>query len=184
MADPVGEWAQHPAAGLVLPPQAVQHMRAPHERPPLAPDTRVDGIWIWLLVTLPWLFSSTIFLFDVGLVIDELRIGAIDAALEHVATHAGIVLASSAATIAIALWCAHRDARDLRRVGVERPFPWGFAAIAGLVYVIGRHVVLRGVTRPSPAPLAATVVLYVVFYLAFGVWAIATVTTALSASAA
>jgi hypothetical protein len=159
-------------------------MHAPHERPLLPPGTRVGTVWVWLVVTMPWVLASTIFLFDVRMLLDALWVDDADAALALVAAHLALLVASSLATIALALLFANRDARRLRMVGVVRPFPWGFAAIAGIVYVIGRQVVLGKVTRPSPAPLVVSIALYVAWYSAFGAWAVVTVTNALAGLAA
>ncbi len=155
-------------------------MNAPRRRPLLPPGTRVDGVWIWLLVTVPWVLASTVFLFDIDAVFDALWVGDPDAALGHVALHVALLAASSAATIGLALLFAARDARGLRAAGVVHPFPWGFAAIAGLVYLVGRYVVLRTVTRPPVAPLAVSIALYVLWYSAFGVWAVVSVTWGLA----
>ncbi|TPX04575.1 hypothetical protein FJ656_11140, partial [Schumannella luteola] len=163
-------------SGLVIPPPASREMHAPHERPPLPPGTRVDGVWIWLLVVVPWVLASTVYLFDIRVVFDALWVGDTDAALGHVLLHASLLLASSLATIALALLFAARDARRLRTLGVARPFPWGFAAIAGLVYLVGRQVVLRKVVRASPAPLIVSITLYVLWYSAFATWAVVSVT--------
>jgi len=162
-----------------MPPGAMEEARAPHERPPLPAGTRVDGVWIWLLVLAPWVLASTIFLFDVGTVLDALWVGDTADAIAHVVLHLGVLLGSSLATVGLALLLAWRDARMLRVRGVVRPFPWGFAAIAGLVYVIGRHLVLRRVTAASPAPLVASIALYVLWYAGFGVWAALSVAGAL-----
>jgi hypothetical protein len=171
-------------SGLVIPPPAAREMHAPHERPLLAPGTRVDTVWVWLIVVVPWVLASTIYLFDIRAVLDALWIDDTAAALGHVGLHLGLLAGSSIVTIGLALFFAYRDARALRAVGVVRPFPWGFAAIAGIVYVIGRQVVLRKVTRASAGPLAVSIVLYVLWYAAFGVWAIASVTNALAGLAA
>src|SRR5690606_30857728 len=140
-------------SGLVIPPPAAREMHAPHERPPLPPGTRVDTVWIWLIVFVPWVLASAIYLFDAREVLDALWVDDQAAALGHVALHLGLLAGSSVVTIGLALFFAFRDARRLRLVGVVRPFPWGFAAIAGIVYVIGRQVVLRKVTPASAAPL-------------------------------
>ena len=168
----------------MIPPPAAREMHAPHERPPLPPGTRVGTVWVWLVVAMPWVLASTIFLFDIRTVLDALWVDDADAALRLVLAHLALLVGSSLATIALALLFAHRDVRQLRAVGVVRPFPWGFAAIAGIVYVIGRQVVLGRVTRPSPAPLVVSIVLYAAWYSAFGVWAVVTVTNALSGLAA
>src|SRR5690606_11100066 len=148
--------------------------------PLLPPGTRVGTVWIWLIVVMPWVVTSTIFLFDIGTVLDALWTDDLGGAIGHVVVHVTVLVISSLATIGCALFFAHRDSRWLRAAGVVRPFPWGYAAIAGLVYVIGRQLVLRKVTPASAAPLAVSILLYVLWYSAFGVWAIATLTTGLS----
>ncbi len=173
--------APHPASILVAPPAAMREMHAPHLRPPLAPEARTTTVWVWLIVTVPWVLSSTIFLFDIGAVLDALWVGDGSTALAHIGLHGGIIVGSSLLMIALALVFAHRDARHLRSIGLVRPFPWGFAAVAGLVYLIGRTVVLRSVTRAPLAPLLASGVLYVAYYAAFGIWASVTLADALSA---
>lgn len=167
-------------SGLIMPPPAAREMHAPHERPLLPPGTRVDSAWIWLIVVVPWVLASTIFLFDIGTVLDALWIDDVERALAHVGEHLAVLAGSSLATIGFALVFAYRDARRLRTLGVVRPFPWGYAAIAGLVYVVGRHVVLRKVTPASAAPLAASIALYILWYGAFGTWAIVTLNSGLT----
>ncbi len=163
-----------------MPPPAARELRTPRERPLLPPGTRVDGVWVWLIVTVPWVLASTVFLFDLGVVLDALWVDDAATALEHVALHAGVLAASSVATIGLALLFAARDSRSLRAAGVVHPFPWGFAAIAGIVYLVGRHVILRKVTRPPVAPLATSIALYVTWYSVFGAWAIVTVTNGIA----
>ncbi|WP_167051192.1 hypothetical protein [Salinibacterium sp. ZJ77] len=173
--------APSPAGILVAPPSAMREMHAPHVRPPIAPDARTTTLWVWMIVTVPWVLSSTIFLFDIDAVIDALWVGDDASALAHIVLHLGIITASSLTTIALALLFAHRDARHLRSIGVVRPFPWGFAALAGLVYLIGRTVALRTVARPSAAPLVVSAALYLAYYAIFGIWASVTVAAALQA---
>lgn len=62
---------------------------------------------------------------------------------------------------------AWRDRTELVRREVDNPFPWPWVFLSGLVYVIGRTVVLRrrGATdamRPLSAYIVATVVITVV----------------------
>lgn len=47
-------------------------------------------------------------------------------------------------------WLDHRTLRDR---GLERPFPWAWAIIGPLVYLIGRSVVVRRRVGGSAAPL-------------------------------
>ncbi len=173
----------HPSTGLVMPASAVREMQAPRVRPSLPPGTRTGTPWVWLLATLPWLLSSTIFFFDVAAVLDALWVDDVAGALSHVTLHVGLLVASTLVSIAIALVLARADARHLGRLGVVRPFPWGFAAIAAIVYLIGRTVVLRGVARPTIAPLVVSAVLYAAYYIAFGIWASVSVADALQSLA-
>lgn len=164
----------------MIPPPAAREMNAPHARPALPAGTRVDGLAIWLLVAAPWLLASTVFAFDIGTVLDALWIGDADALLEHLGLHLGVLLGSSLTSIALCLLLAGLDARRLRRLGLVRPFPWGFAALSGIVYVIGRHVVLRRVVATRGAPLWVSIALYVLWYSGFAVWAAITVTAGLA----
>ncbi len=179
-SDPASMPPPHPATILVAPPAAVRTMHAPHERPPLAPDARTDTAWIWALVITPWVLASTIFLFDIKAVLDALWVNDSSGALGHVFLHVGVLAGSSLLTIGLALFYASRDARHLRRIGVVRPFPWGWAAVAGIVYLLGRTIVLKQVTRPPLTPLIVSAVLYLLYYAAFGVWAVATLSSALN----
>lgn len=155
-------------------------MHADRVRPLLPPDARVETVWLWLIVVVPWILASSVFLFDVDAVLDALWVGDADAATAHVALHLGVLLAQSLLTIALDLLFAWRDARRLRAAGVVDPFPWGFAAVAGIVYVIGRLVVLRKVARPSVVPLVVSIGLYLLWYTTFAVWAVMSVSNALA----
>ena len=155
-------------------------MNAPHLRPPLPAGSRVDGIAIWLLVVLPWVLASSVFLFDTGAVLRALWVDDTAGALGYVLLHAGVLLGGTVVSIGLALLLARLDQRRLRRLGLVRPFPWGFAAVGGIVYVIGRHVVLRRVTTTPGAPLWVSVGLYAAWYTVFGVWAAWSVTAGLA----
>ncbi len=155
-------------------------MNAPHLRPPLPAGSRVDGAAIWLLVVLPWVIASSVFLFDAGTLLRALWDDDATGALRYALLHAGVLLGGTAVSIGLALLLAFLDQRRLRGLGLVRPFPWGFAAVGGIVYVIGRHVVLRRVTDTRGAPLWASVALYAAWYTVFGVWAAWSVTTGLA----
>lgn len=155
-------------------------MHAPHLRPRLPNDTRVDGVAIWLLVVLPWVIASSVFLFDTGAVMQALWVDDTAGALEYVLLHVGVLLGCTVVSIGLALLLGFLDQRRLRGLGLVRPFPWGFAAIGGIVYVIGRHVVLQRVTSTKGAPLWASATLYLAWYTMFGVWAAWSVTAGLA----
>jgi len=52
--------------------------------------------------------------------------------------------------IVLLAWLDHRTLRDR---GLERPFPWAWALLGPLVYLIGRSVVVRRRAGGSAAPL-------------------------------
>ena len=59
------------------------------------------------------------------------------------------------------------DQRALRRLGIVRPFPWGWAFL-NPVYLIGRHVVVRRRVHGSLAPLWVWIVLQAVSFVVIG----------------
>ena len=76
-------------------------------------------------------------------------------------------------TWGLAVFGAYRDYKHLEAIGVERPFHWAFAFIPyPIVYLIGRHVVLRKVSRTAGWPLWAHIGSYALVFLAMGIWMI------------
>jgi len=71
----------------------------------------------------------------------------------------------------LSVWFAALDARDLAARGVIRPFPWPWAFLSSLVYVIGRHVVVRRRGGRGSAPLIVMIAIQVVAVIAVSVWA-------------
>jgi hypothetical protein len=68
---------------------------------------------------------------------------------------------------------AYLDTKQLAAVGVVRPFHWAFAFIPlPLVYLIGRHVVLRKVGSSGGAPLWTHIALYIVLIVVTIVWSV------------
>ena len=67
---------------------------------------------------------------------------------------------------------AYLDWRDLRAVGVVRPFHWAWAFLAGMVYLIGRMVILRKVSSRGFGPLWAGIAVYVLVFIVSIVWSI------------
>ncbi|KTR73670.1 hypothetical protein NS234_19740, partial [Microbacterium oxydans] len=62
-------------------------------------------------------------------------------------------------------------ARGLAARGFVRPFPWAWTFLSSLVYVIGRHVVIRRRGGRTLAPLVVTIAIQVAMLLAASVWA-------------
>lgn len=58
------------------------------------------------------------------------------------------VLALGFALYALQVVLCWLDRRELQRRGVVRPFHWAWSFLAGIVYVIGRSVIVHRVARP------------------------------------
>ncbi len=146
---------------------------------PVTSPVRTSTVWIWLAIAasvLP-LFSGV--LFDTVTAARFLGYLAFGPTLELGVggwATAGLVLliVVDALLVAVAVLFSWLDHRSLRRRGVERPFSWGWAALAFVAtlgpYVVGRTVVVRARTGRGTAPLwvwAAATVIGVVVFLAW-----------------
>lgn len=161
-----------------------EHVSAPapaitatgYERPQLPAGTKVDTVGIWVVALATFLGVIPIFFFDfTGYMRATMSLESGSSAL---ASPAVSILAFYAIswTLGLVVWAlqvvgAFRDYRHLLSVGAVRPFHWAFAFIPyALVYLIGRHVVLRKMVRTSGAPLWTHVVLLVVMTIGIFVW--------------
>lgn len=159
---------------------------APAPAPPTVPaGTRSGTVWVWLIVGLPVLAGVV----GIGAIAEMQRVFPMifelwpteyDAATadafeaEIVRLYVGLFFSpwvwgafilgwgGSAATV----WFAVLDVRELRARGFVRPFHWGWSFLGSIVYVIGRHVVIRRRGGSDRAPL---VVMIVTQSLAFGI---------------
>ncbi|MDF2991343.1 MAG: hypothetical protein K0S37_1857 [Microbacterium sp.] len=80
-------------------------------------------------------------------------------------------------TAALVVVAAFLDYRQLRAIGVVRPFHWAWAfavfLVSSLVYVIGRTVIVRSVSGGrGMAPLWAAIALTVVGMVSTTVWVV------------
>lgn len=149
-------WSEHTAPAS---PATAQ----PMQRPALPAGARIDDVWVWI-VSLSYLLGVVpIFFIDMN--------GYIDAVLEAQLTRsaggvtdalAGYALLGVVSwLLGLVLWglavlAAFRDYKHLEAIGVVRPFHWAYAFIPyPIVYLIGRHVVLRKVSRTAGWPLWA-----------------------------
>ncbi|MCU1414144.1 MAG: hypothetical protein JWN80_1484 [Microbacteriaceae bacterium] len=144
------QWTDHvsdPAASYVAPPRAT-----------VAPTTRLGNVFIWILVCLPLLSIVPLLLTDYTAIGNAAIAGRESGNIATSTTNPLIGLigyAISAAAIVLAFF----DWRALKRVGVIRPFHWAWAFFAviglGIVYVIGRSVVVHRRSGRGLAPLWA-----------------------------
>jgi hypothetical protein len=155
-------WTEHyaPPAGVVA------------VRPQIAADARVDGVWIWLIAALPLLSIATFFAFDFRGYMAATMTGDFRGMLSAFGIGYALVALLSWAAWGAVVFFAYRDWRDLKNAGVVRPFHWAWAFLAGLVYLIGRTVILRKVSTKGLGPLWAGIAVYVIVLIASIVWSI------------
>ncbi len=155
-------WSEHYAPSAAITP----------ERPRLAAETKVDGVWIWLVAALPLVSIASYFLIDFRGYMQGLMTGDIGGAMGHFLVGYLASLALGLISWGAAVLFAYFDWRDLRAVGVVRPFHWAWAFLAGMVYLIGRVVILRKVTPRGFGPLWAGIAVYVLVFIVSIVWSI------------
>ncbi len=153
-------------------------------------DIATNTAWIWVLVLLPLAGLVTLFVFDwdsyirdsvyAGLYADPLAPSSTGATvLTAVSSLLSIVL--GAATVLF----AYLDWRALKSRGIERPFHWAWSFFvlaigSGLVYIIGRSVIVRRQTGKGLAPLWAAIAVTVVTWIAISIWVVMLLTLVFS----
>lgn len=131
--------------------------------PKAPPGTDWNTLWIWLIIVIPVL-PVLLLLFvpwDRAFALDASAPGAaaglggmVDVILSPF--YWGSVLLGYA-TYALSVVFAYRDMRELAARGVPKPFHWAFAFIGGIVYTIGRSVIVKRRTGRGHAPLWAEI---------------------------
>jgi hypothetical protein len=144
------------------------------QQPRLPEGTKVDTVFIWVLVLLPLLSLIAFLFWDLD---GYLRRQIEDPRGAAVAQFAdpGYLLFQAVGWLAYAatVVLAVLDWRALKRLGVVRPFHWAWAFLP-IVYVIGRAVVLRNRVHAGLAPLWTYIAVYVVVIVVIVAKAIAT----------
>ncbi len=162
-------WTDHVAA-----PAAVA---AGYERPRLPEGTKVDNAWIWVVVCATFVAAIPVFFWDfTGYMrgVFALESGStvgLGSWFANFVTFYVLIMVLSAAAYALTVVAAFRDYKHLVAVGVVRPFHWAFAFLYAIVYLIGRHVVLRKVVHTSGAPLWVYIGLTVLYSIGSIIWA-------------
>jgi hypothetical protein len=117
-------------------------------RPPLAPETPVYTPFIWVIVLLPLVSYVSVLLWRPEFRFTRLDgVRTIDPLSIYTPAYIAVQLLSLVLYGLTVLFAA-LDHRALVRAGVVRPFHWAWAFLNGLVYVIGRSVIVRQVARP------------------------------------
>lgn len=158
------QWTEH-----VSNPVAAQYVAPANGSLPA--DAKVGNVFVWILVLLPLVAIVQLLLTDYTAIAEASLatrssggVGTLSLSREP-----GTILASAlsyvivAATVVLAVF----DWRSLRKVGVVRPFHWAwsfFGVISlGIVYVIGRSVVVHRRSGRGLAPLWVHLGLAVVY---------------------
>jgi hypothetical protein len=172
-------WTDHVAPS----PAAAQ----PFVRPALPEGARIDTVWVWLVALCYLVSCVSLVFFDMGgymRAVLDVETSADPSALMGALT-GYVVWFLITWLLGLAVWgftifAAYRDYKHLESIGVVRPFHWAFTFIAQLVYLIGRHVVLRKVSRTTGWPLWIHIASYVALTIVSIVWSLLLVQSILS----
>lgn len=125
--------------------------------PKAPPGTDGNTVWIWLVVFVPLLPMLTLLFVPWGSMFDiDLTgrypgmMGTYDLLLSPFYWGSALL---SWVVYGLAVFFAYRDVKELTARGVPRPFHWAFAFIGGVVYAIGRSVVVARRTGKGYAPI-------------------------------
>ena len=157
-------WTAHtaPAGGAGGAASAARQV-LPLDRPVYSP-------FIWVIVLLPLVTYALLFTWqpDFAALNRSARAGSSGVTVMYgsiLTPGYFLIIASSWLLYAAIVVLAARDRAWLERQGVVRPFHWAWAFLGGLVYVIGRTVIVRRVA--APRGLTPIWVLIGVFVLGF-----------------
>lgn len=154
-------WTPHTAPGAAA---------APLERPALPEGAPIDTGWVWVVATVPWLAAIPVFFFDFAGYMRGIIDRDIGPAVASLLVYSLAITITSWGAYAFAIVAAYRDHRHLVAIGVVRPFHWAFTFISSLVYLIGRHVILRQVSRTPGWPMWVQIGFFVLYLIAIFVW--------------
>jgi len=172
------EWTEHVATPTVI------------VRPLLPADRPVYSVWIWLIVLLPLLSLGSFFLWQPNF--DYLSDPASVATPGYESRYLSsmftpgyfVILGLSFVSYGLTALFAWRDSIWLRAQGVVRPFSWPWVFIpsyGGLVYVIGRSVIVRRVAAPRGlAPIWVLIAVVVLGFVVAIVWTVSLMSGMLS----
>lgn len=157
VSGPYGASAAGPYGGIPYPPQ----------RPLLRTGTPVYNPLIWIITLLPLLTMLLLQFWNPDFRIIYLgteQTPTVDPATIFTPAYFLLVF-SGFVTYAATVLLAYFDSERLKRDGVVRPFHWAWSFLGGVVYVIGRSVI---VAKVAPGRgLAPIWVLIGVFFLSF-----------------
>lgn len=157
------------------------------ERPRVADDAPIYGPFIWIIALLPLLSAVLIWFIHIDLSafggamksLDESQYTGGPAPAPPVVNPFSmfgpgyvVMVVVSWLVYAATIVLAYFDQRHLMRIGVVRPFHWGWAFVGG-VYPIGRSVIVHKVAKPRGlAPMWVTIGVFAVTIVSTMIWAI------------
>jgi hypothetical protein len=127
--------------------------------PKAPPGTDANTPWIWLIVLMPivptvlLLFVPWDAAFDIDPTAPDPRSGMAGTLALYLSPFLWISTALNYLVYGLSVFFAYRDVRDLSARGVPRPFHWAFAFLGGIVYAIGRSVIVGRRTGSGYAPI-------------------------------
>lgn len=152
---------------------------APFEQPRAPEGTKTGTVWIWLIVLLPLLSVLSIFTIDFSAYFTSVMQDptSMSAMLQMYTSPAFLLVTlGSLVLIVVTIVFAFLDWRELTRRGVPSPFHWAFAFLGiagfGIVYPIGRSVVVKKRTGQGLAPLWALIAVFVLSIVITVVWTV------------
>ncbi|WP_347108207.1 DUF2510 domain-containing protein [Paenarthrobacter sp. S56] len=160
------QWTQHVAPG------PAQFM--PLQRPLVSERTPVYNPFIWGLVFIPLLPLLLLLVWQPEFRFITTRQGA--TTIDPTSIYSGGYIAlqvSGLVAWALGILFAYLDHQRLARSGVVRPFHWAWCFLSGVVYIIGRTVIVRKVAPGRGlAPIWGMIGTFVVSFIVVGIWVI------------
>jgi hypothetical protein len=159
-----------------------EHVSAPYAtvaaRPALPADRPVYSVWIWLIVLLPLLSYGSFFFWQPNF--DYLSnlsspsgVSSMYSSMYASLLSPGyfLILFGGWILYGVTVVFAWRDVVWLRAQGVVRPFHWAWAFLYGIVYIIGRTVIVYRVAKPrGRAPIWVYIAVIAFGFLVSFVW--------------
>lgn len=148
---------------------------------PVAPVASTNTLWVWLIVLLPLITMLPLvgYMMELtqgmaGLISVIPLDGSRPDPVQILAAEVGLIFtpwyliltAIGWAVYGVCVWFSAKDAGELSARGIASPFPWAWSFLSPVVYVIGRHVVIRRRGGRGSGPLIATITIQVVSVIA------------------
>lgn len=166
-----GQYAQAPAymqtaqAPAYVPTAYDQQYPVPGAIPGVPAGTPVYTWFIWVVVLLPLLSLIVFASFDLS--------GYLASAAYSPRVPLRMVTSPGYLAFAAVGWISYfgtaalafGDYRALMRLGYQRPFPWAWAFLGAIVYVIGRTVVVKRRSGRGLAPIWVMIAVYIASFV-------------------